>query len=55
LGHTEPKDTGLGGFIGGFMNGILNVTETLLKYDTPAVIKCNFVYEILSFRVISFS
>ncbi|KAG7586152.1 Lipoxygenase C-terminal domain superfamily [Arabidopsis thaliana x Arabidopsis arenosa] len=39
LGHTEPKDTGLGGFIGGFMNGILNVTETLLKYDTPAVIK----------------
>ncbi|XP_010415331.1 PREDICTED: lipoxygenase 6, chloroplastic-like [Camelina sativa] len=39
LGHTEPKDTGFGSYIGGFMNGILNVTETLLKYDTPAVIK----------------
>ncbi|KFK41163.1 hypothetical protein AALP_AA2G093900 [Arabis alpina] len=39
LRPSEPKDTGLGGLFGGFMNGILNVGETLLKYDTPAVIK----------------
>ncbi|KAJ0242915.1 Lipoxygenase 6 [Hirschfeldia incana] len=35
LRHTEHKDKGLGGFI----DGILNVGETLLRYDTPAVIK----------------
>ncbi|XP_013615693.1 PREDICTED: lipoxygenase 6, chloroplastic-like [Brassica oleracea var. oleracea] len=35
LKHTEGKDKGLGGFI----DGILNVGETLLRYDTPAVIK----------------
>ncbi|CAN7039925.1 unnamed protein product [Brassica rapa subsp. trilocularis] len=35
LRHTEPKNKGLGGFI----DGILNVGETLLRYDTPAVIK----------------
>lgn len=38
LKHTEGKDKGLGGFI----DGILNVSETLLRYDTPAVIKCKF-------------
>lgn len=38
LRHTEHKDKSLGGFI----DGILNVGETLLRYDTPAVIKCNF-------------
>lgn len=48
LRPSEPKDTGLGGLLGGFMDGILNVGETLLKYDTPAVIKCNFVYYIVS-------
>ncbi|CAH8382771.1 unnamed protein product [Eruca vesicaria subsp. sativa] len=35
LRHTETQDKGLGGFI----DGILNVGETLLRYDTPAVIK----------------
>uniref|UniRef100_A0A1J3JMU6 Lipoxygenase n=1 Tax=Noccaea caerulescens TaxID=107243 RepID=A0A1J3JMU6_NOCCA len=39
LRPSEPKDTGLVGFFGSFVNGILNVGETLLKYDTPAVIK----------------
>lgn len=44
LRHTEPKNKGLGGFI----DGILNVGETLLRYDTPAVIKCNLFHSWIS-------
>ncbi|XP_010531638.1 PREDICTED: lipoxygenase 6, chloroplastic-like [Tarenaya hassleriana] len=39
LRDSEPKATGLGGFLGGFMDGILNVGERLFRYDTPAIIK----------------